>query len=212
MNAKDNFIESASSVSTVHNSPFQLLYVPKTFTQKVQDLATVNFLSPLKRENEEDQFSVESSIKNIETLQKEILYKKENDNFYFISSPGIEVPEFNFKEKEIIKPDSKNATTRRSLDDFKKGSSKRKFSLDSFHKKIKRNYFNYILNNVLLTYNIHSRKKEQRDISNVTIQYCQSFLNMTISEFIVNYCDVNFNELSQKVKKKPRRIRASINF
>jgi len=175
----DDFIENTPASTqdgSAQNSPSLLQSnLSDSFTQQCQDMIPDFFLKPMSRSSN-DTVPTESDRINIENFQKEIQSKQGNINYQITKCEANEVIAQQLCDKQ------QPSTIKNS-----KLINKRKYSLDSFHKKIKRNYFNYVLNNITKTFELCPKRKEQRDISNVTIKFCQEFLSMTIKDFIKRY-------------------------
>jgi len=157
--------------------------------QDSKEEMSVNFLTPTVNSNNKD----EVCFKNILNFQKELH-----------PTPHIEKKE---------PPGDKIGTTRREHDkkmiifekkQYKNENERRKYSIDSLHKKIKRLFFDFLENKIKMVFDVSNPPKiPHNTISNVTIKYNKKILSYTISEFYLHICNYNFN---QKIKENAGKV------
>lgn len=166
-----------SNAETNQNSPVIDL-IRKSFSQKCVEMCRkVRFRFPASISYRED---FNTSIKNIEALQKEI---QESKDVTYCSEKVL--------EQKNVEVAGELKRLNKSPQQTGKSGKKRKYSLDSFHKKIKRNFFNFVLNNQVKLFHVSPKKKQQKDISDVSIANVREFLSQTIEQFISKYCNID---------------------
>jgi hypothetical protein len=148
----------------------------------------VNFLTPTVNSNNKD----EVCYKNILNFQNELH------------------PAPNIEKKEPV--GDKLGPTRREHDkkkiifekkQYKNENERRKYSIDSLHKKIKRLFFDFLENKIKTLLDVSNPPKIPHNIiSNVTIKSNKKILSYTISEFYLHICNYNFTQKSKENASK----------
>jgi len=176
----------SSKAETLQNSPVPD-FIHHPLAKKGFDFTQVFFHIPVSTSHQED-FIFQTNIKNIEVLQKEILEQK---NAVMNSNCNGNVP--GPKENEGKKGEKAPKKTTKKPKQTGKTCIKRKYSLDSFHKKIKRHFFNFVLNSQIYFFLVVPKKKHQKHISDVSIGSVRELLSQNIAQFISKYCIINEN-------------------
>jgi hypothetical protein len=131
-----------------------------------------------------------SSEKNIINFQQEIEEKI------------IETNISKSQELTVLKKGRKHYPPTKSKTQNSDRKVQRKYSQDSYFKKIKRNFFKFLIRSVAKKHAII--KSDQREISDVSIQYCHQFLEISLKEFVDIFLDLKTADLKfiQSLKKE----------
>jgi hypothetical protein len=92
----------------------------------------------------------------------------------------------------------KNSLNFVNIDEKRSYPKSRKFSRDSFNKKIKRMFLNYLRENTQRKFGISLPKFSQRIITTASISYNKKLFKCSIADFFSNFCQLNLSRINEK--------------